>query len=583
MSVFLPVFLRNIFARSSHKPPQPKPSLREPSVLALALFCSGLCGILSELALFNLAEMLLGGTNENLTYTVGFMLFAMGVGSAISAHPWLRNRESGTFILLEVALSLLAASSVVAIFALAGIWPALAAPAIWIWGPLIGLLTGMEIPFVLRMNRASGMRLPTNAAWVLTPDYLGSLSAFVLFGFWWLPTLGLARTAWLGGVINLFVGLLVWFTLRTRLRRPRLLAAICGSGALSLATLGWFLQPWMAIAEQRHYRDKIVWAKETAYQRVVITDNGAGSNPEHSSLRPAQLPPLVAAAGPLQLRQQNDTRSFCEEDLRLYIQGGLQFSTCDAHRYHELLIHPAIHLLRTGRPSSAPGEISGNVLVLGGGDGLAVRELLKYPQVRITLVELDGTLLRLFRDHPRFSALHDRALSDPRVRIHIGDAAQYLRRLKEPVALIVMDFPDPYHTRVARLYSTAFFRHAARVLLPQGVLVTQSFSPEFHPRAFRMVRKTMQSTGWRVVSLQTPMRSFEHWGFHLGSLQRSESEMKAELDRFRPTVSTRYLNREAMQAAIRWSRELPLDLPDLLVNDPFTLPLSTVYRRELRK
>ncbi len=544
-------------------------------LVALSLFLSGFCGIISELSLFNLAEALLGGTNANLTSTMGLMMFAMGVGSAFTAHRFFRDASVELFVLIECALSLVAMGSVAGIYLLSGLLPGSA--AIWIWtvSPIIGLLVGLEIPIVLRINERLGLKLRLNASLVMAPDYFGALAAFVLFTFLLLPAIGLGRVAWLGGALNLAVAALAALAFRAHLRRP--LAVLAGFAVLLpvAAGLGLGMPRIMAYAEQLHYRDGIVAARETPYQRVVITDRAAPGNPNYRRAPSGSEP--VAQEGGISLRRVRGRHAaLCREDIRLYINGGLQFSTCDEYRYHEMLVHPALGL------AGLAGR-RGRALVLGGGDGLAVRELLKYPGLEIRLVELDGTMVRLFRDDPRFARLNGGALSDPRVRITVGDAFRFLRETGSRFDLIVMDFPDPFKTGTARLYSTQFFRFAARTLAPGGVLVTQSMSPLFHPRAFLSVRKTMEAAGLRVVSLQVPMLAFEHWGFQVGSLGATAAALKARLEAFTPAVPTRFLNREAVQAAHRWGKALDVADADIPVNDQFTLPLAELYRETLRR
>lgn len=541
-------------------------------VMVLSLFLSGFCGIVSELSLFNLAEGLLGGTNANLTYTMGLMMFAMGVGSAFTALRWFREVTVEMFIAVECALSALTMVSVLGIYLLAGWLPGSA--AWWIWGlsPLIGLLVGLEIPIVLRINEVLGLRLRLNASLVMAPDYFGALAAFVLFTFVLLPGMGLARAAWLGGALNLAVACAMALMFRPYLRRPLLVLGCFVLLAAGAAALGLAMPRMMAFAEQLHFRDGIVAARETPYQRIVVTDRRRPGNPAYIAKEPRGT--TLADAGAHVLRRVRDANSaYCKEDIRLYINGGLQFSTCDEHRYHEMLVHPAMSLARGPR----------KVLVLGGGDGMAVREVLKYADVAVRLVELDAEMVTLFRDDARFARLNGGVLSDARVTITVGDAFRFLRETRERFDVILMDFPDPRSTSTARLYSTQFFRFAARVLAPGGILATQSMSPLFHPRAFVSVRKTMAAAGFRVVSLQVPMLTFEHWGFQVGALDASVKTLQERLDAYRPTVPTRYLNREAVQAARRWGKELLRDAGDVPINDQFTLPLPGLYRETLRR
>ena len=151
--------------------------------------------------------------------------------------------------------------------------------------------------------------------------------------------------------------------------------------------------------------------------------------------------------GRFQSRFQRVVLTRRADDLRLYLDGNLQFSSVDEYRYHEALVHPAMASVR--RPE--------RILLLGAGDGLALREILRWPSVRsVTLVELDPLILDIARRHPRLLALNQGSLTDPRVTVLTGDAFAYTRRLDDSFDVVIADFPDPDQAAVARLYSVGF-------------------------------------------------------------------------------------------------------------------------------
>lgn len=538
-------------------------------VVGISLLLSGFCGIISELSLFNLAETLIGGTNANLTSTMGLMMFAMGVGAALAAHRWFRHVSVEMLIGVEILLSLTTMSSVAVIYTFSGWFPGSAAAWIWVFSVWVGVLIGLEIPLVLRINEELGLHLRLNASLVMAPDYFGSLAAFVLFTFVLLPQMGLGHVAWLGGVLNLLVAALVALVFRRFLRRPRwtvFLFLVFGGVA---GGLGGFMPGIMDYAEQLHYRDGIFWSRTTPYQRLVVTQKTKPGNLNYS-LGPLKTKTL-AQKGAMTLKQVK-APAVCGEDIRLFINGGLQFSTCDEHRYHEMLVHPAATLVPRLKKA----------LVLGGGDGMGVRELLKYPKLLVTLVDLDEKMVRLFTHEPLFSRLNNNALKSDRVEVVVMDAFRFLRETTGQFDLIVMDFPDPYHTVIARLYSLQFFKFAHARLSPGGILVTQSMSPLYQPEAFLSVKKTMKAAGLSVISLQVPMLTFEHWGFQVGSKELSSIEMGQKLDDYTSSVPTRFLNAEAMQAAHRWGKQTHR-MKDIPVNDQFTLPLAELYQKALKR
>ena len=220
------------------------------------------------------------------------------------------------------------------------------------------------------------------------------------------------------------------------------------------------------------YDDPVVYAETTGYQEIVLT----------------QSQPL--AEGPT--------------DTRLFLNGDLQFSSIDEYRYHEALVHPVL---------AGPRD---RVLVLGGGDGLALREVLRYPDVReVVEVELDPAVLRLAREDPRLTDLNGHSLDDPRVRVVATDAFAWLRETEERFDAVIVDMPDPDSTATAKLYSTEFYLLARRALGPDARLVVQAGSPYFAPRTYDCIVNTIRSAGLGVTPYQVNVPTFGDWGFVL--------------------------------------------------------------------
>jgi spermidine synthase len=234
------------------------------------------------------------------------------------------------------------------------------------------------------------------------------------------------------------------------------------------------------------YDDPVVHAETSSYQEIVLTTSA-----------PFTGPLAERFTGP--------------PDTRLFLNGDLQFSSRDEYRYHEALVHPALAGPRL------------RVLVLGGGDGLALREVLRYPDVReVVEVELDPAVVRLARTDPRLRALNQGALDDPRVRIVHADAFEWLRHPEEQAAagydVIIVDLPDPDSTATAKLYSTEFYALARRTLAPGGRLAVQAGSPYFAPETFSCVLSTVRSAGLAAVPYHVDVPSFGDWGFVLAAV-----------------------------------------------------------------
>ncbi len=224
------------------------------------------------------------------------------------------------------------------------------------------------------------------------------------------------------------------------------------------------------LAEQNLYADDVIFARNTRYQRIVLTR--------------------------------------WRDDLRLFLNSHLQFSSRDEYRYHEALVHPGLSFVSGAR----------HVLVLGGGDGLAVREILKYPTVEsVTLVDLDPEMTRLFREHPVFSALNNHSLQSPKVRVINSDAFPWLEKNDGIFDFVVVDFPDPTSFSLGKLYTTAFYRSLRRHVARYGAVAVQSTSPLFARKSFWCIAETMKQAGFRTYPYHVYVPSFGEWGFVLGS------------------------------------------------------------------
>jgi spermidine synthase len=260
----------------------------------------------------------------------------------------------------------------------------------------------------------------------------------------------------------------------TSLLRPLILKGLWGlrvRGALVAASLiaGLLyadrLTKW---AEESLYADRIVYARSTPYQRIVVTGDRAG--------------------------------------FQLFLNGHLQLNSLDEYRYHEALVHPA--LILHGAPR--------RVLVLGGGDGLALREILKYPAVQhVTLVDIDPEMTRLSARFPPLAELNAGALSDPRVTVVNQDAFVWLQNPGPPFDAAIVDFPDPSSYSLGKLYTTRFYRMLQEHLTPEAAVAVQCTSPLVARRSFWCVIRTLEDSGFHVRPYHATVPSFGVWGFAL--------------------------------------------------------------------
>ncbi len=450
----------------------PTASIRPAEVALLAsVFVVAACGLLYELAAGALASYLLGDSVLQFSTVIGTYLFAMGVGSYLSR--FLERQLVGHFLRIELLVGLIGGLLPASLFALHSVAAGSFRFALYGLVLVVGTLVGLEIPLVMRILKRhfrDRYALKDLVSQVLTFDYLGALAVAIAFPLLLVPQLGLIRTGLFFGLLNAAVALWTLWLFRGELRAPRLhaLACVITVAALGLAFAGADrITRW---AEDRFYGDAIVYAENSAYQRVVVTSGAAG--------------------------------------VRLFLNGNLQFHSRDEYRYHEALVHPAM------AAHGAPKQ----VLVLGGGDGMAVREVLRYDSVEgVTLVELDPHMTELFSTAPMLRALNGDALRSPKLRIVNADAFAWLEANPGHFDVIVVDFPDPTNFSIGKLYTTTFYQRLDEHLAAGGYAVVQTTSPLIARRSFWTVAATIEATGLAATGYHAHVPSFGEWGFIIAS------------------------------------------------------------------
>jgi spermidine synthase len=442
-------------------------------VLILSIFVVASCGLAYELIAGALSSYLLGDSVLQFSSIIGCYLFAMGVGAHFSQYIH-DDDVLDRFIDIELLIALVGGVSATLLF-FAFSW--MSTPfrsVLYAIVFMIGVMVGMEVPLVMRaLNKRQG-EFKEIVSKVLTFDYLGALAVSLLFPLLLAPKLGLSRTAFLFGIFNALVALWMTKLFKADLKRAKL-QAFKASLILGLLLTGFALSDRMTEwTEKRLFGDEIVHAETSQYQRLVVTRY--------------------------------------KDDLRLHINGNLQFSSIDEHRYHEALVHPAMQTLAAAR----------RVLVLGGGDGLAVREILKYEHVsEVVVVDLDPAMTDLFKSAKDLTKLNGNSLNHAKVNVVNADAFQWLEKNSQVFDAAIVDFPDPSNYALGKLYSVPFYRLLAKHIAPEGLMVIQSTSPYFAPNAFWSINATLQETGLKTWPYHVYVPSFGEWGFIIGSKKAS--------------------------------------------------------------
>jgi spermidine synthase len=487
--------------------PPPVVTSRLPRFLLLfAVFLCAACGLVYELALTALGSYLIGNSVLQTSIVLSVMVFAMGVGS-LAAKP-LRRRAAGAFALVEGLLALVGGLSVLILY-VAYAWLRIYTPGVVVIAFVVGMLIGAEIPLLMTLlQRIRRQEAGSAVADMFAVDYIGALVGGLCFPLLLLPTFGQIKGALVVGCVNALAGMVVVLWIFRKQIRRVVQAGLLAGMAVVLALLGgaYALADDIEVtARQQLYRDPVVHAERTPYQQIVVTES-----------------PTLTGDG----------------DMRLFLNGDLQFSSVDEYRYHEALVHPAL----AGKRSS--------VLVLGGGDALALREVLRYDDVEeVTLVDLDPAMTRLAREFSPLRELNDDALADPRVTAVNADAFNWLRDTTKRFDAIVIDFPDPDTAALAKLYSVEFYDMVSRALAPNGNVVVQSGSPFFAPKTFWSIDATLRAAGFATTPYNVDVPSFGNWGFVLAR-PAAETEGASPRLRLAPDApELRFLDGKVLRAA----------------------------------
>lgn len=439
-----------------------RPSAVRYPVLVVVFVCAA-CGLVYELELVALASYLIGDSVTQASVVLSLMVFAMGVGSLLAKR--LRCRAAVGFGLVEGGLALIGGCSALVLYA-AFAWLGEARYVLVGFSLAIGVLIGAEIPLLMSLiqkaesARASGAREKEGApdpagtvADLFAADYVGALVGGLAFPFLLLPWLGQLTGALVTGAVNAVAGggLVLWLFRHDLTARSRALLIVANVTVLAvLATATVLVDDFERAARRAVYGDSVRVAVHTDLQEVVVTGKRGG-------------PP------------------------DLFVDGRLRVGGQDDYRYHESLVHPAMN---------GPHA---RVLIIGGGDGLAAREVLRYPGVRsVTVVERDPGVVRLARTNPELAALNGHAYRDPRVRVAFADAFRWLRGAAEGgrYDVVISDLPDPGISASTKLYSEEFYGLSTRVLADGGRLVVHAGSVSARPRTFWTVDSTLRAAGF---------------------------------------------------------------------------------------
>lgn len=478
-------------------------------LMLTTLIISG-CSIIYEVLISSVSSFLVGDSIKQFSITIGLYMSAMGLGSYLSKH--IKSKLFDWFVVVEIAVGVLGGISTLVLF-LSNIYIKSYELIMYLEIIGIGTLVGLEIPLLTRVIEDNTKNLRVTLSTIFSFDYIGALIGSIAFPLVLLPKFGYFTTAFLIGALNIVVSLVIIYGYKEYIKNLKSFKII-SILLFILMFIGTIFSDSIASSiEGKLYRDKIILSKQTKYQNIVVTKH--------------------------------------KDDLRLFINGNIQFSASDEYRYHETLVHIPMNVAKKTE----------KVLVLGGGDGLAVREILKYPQVKkITLVDLDKEMVQLSSTNPHIVKLNNQSLSDKKVELVYNDAFKFVEGNKEIYDVIIVDLPDPNNESLNKLYTSVFYRLCGNNLAKTGAMSVQSTSPYYARQAYWCINKTIEEEGFNVIPYHVEVPTFGDWGFQL------VTKVPIDVENIKLGVETKFLNSETVDRLFKFSKDEMVDKKDIMTN-----------------
>lgn len=495
-------------------------------LMITTLLISG-CSMIYEVLISAVSSYLIGDSIKQFSITIGLYMSAMGIGSYLSKY--VRKHLFDWFVFVEIGVGILGGLSSMILFLA---YAHLESYELVMYGQiiLIGILVGLEIPLLTRIIEENNPNLRITLSTLFSFDYIGGLIGSVAFPLLLLPELGYFATSFVTGCINIAVALIIIYQYHEKIKALKGFVSVAAI-SLGMMIIGALFSGNIASQiEGKLYRDQVIYSDQTPYQKIVMTKH--------------------------------------KDDLRLFIDGNLQFSSMDEYRYHESLVH--IPMMAS--------PYKEKVLILGGGDGLVAREILKYEEVQeIDLIDLDAEMTELCKKDIGVSKLNEGSLSSEKVHIINEDAYKYLEETNELYDVIIIDLPDPNNETLNKLYTNVFYRLAAKCLKETGVMSIQSTSPYYAKKAFWCIHKTLKNEGLEVVPYHVQVPSFGDWGFQL------VSKHSLDLSLLSLSVPTRFLNQETLQRLFIFSEDEKVDLEAISDNTLAKPKLLSYYLEAVKE
>lgn len=495
-------------------------------LMLTTLLISG-CSIIYEVLISSVSSYLVGDSIKQFSITIGLYMSAMGIGSYLSRY--IKRQLFDWFVFVEIAVGIIGGFTSLILF-MSYVHIEAYMLVMYIQIIAIGILVGLEIPLLTRIIEENNPNLRLTLSTLFSFDYIGGLIGSIAFPLLLLPQLGYFTTSFVTGCLNIIVALIIVFQYRDKIKRFKLFNSVAIGSLVVMICGALFSNEIATSVEGRLYRDQVIYSNQTPYQNIVMTKH--------------------------------------KDDLRLFIDGNLQFSSSDEYRYHECLVH---------MPMMAAANRE-KVLILGGGDGLAAREVLKYNEVKeITLVDLDAEIVELCKTNLEISQLNEQALSSDKLKVINTDGYKYLEETDEVYDVILVDFPDPNNETLNKLYTNVFYRLATNHLSEAGAMSVQSTSPYYAKKAYWCINKTIESEGLKVQPYHVQVPSFGDWGFQL------VTKHTIPIENLKLSVETKFLNQETLDRLFIFSKDEVIDKQQIEINTLSSPKLMTYYLEAVKE
>ncbi len=547
--------------------------LLDDTLLIMTMAVLAGCGLIYEYLLSHYAGRVLGVMESTIYTMIGLMIVSMGLG-AFAARK-VRCAYNG-FVYLELIIALLGSSAILIIggliavtqmlptiiadtFALppdmiprGGVFKHLSFIAFnspYFFGVILGFFIGMEIPLIARIREhIHGQHLANNLGTIYGADYIGAgvgAAIWVLF----LLSLDISKAAAITASLNLVAGGFFIMRYWDKLQWRKTFVSLHLVLAFIIVLMFSFGNQWLNQMNSLLYLDKVVHSQKTRYQQLTLTERHMG---------------VTSGIA------QNNIINF-------YLNGRLQFSSLDEHIYHDYLVAPVL----------AGSARRDNVLIIGGGDGLALRDVLNYSPQHVTLIDLDSELIDIFQSPskhlpPRLAAqitrINQNSLQDKRVNILRSDAFIAINDLLKSGQIfdaIIVDLPDPSHPDLNKLYSVNFYARLKQLLSGDGLIAIQSTSPYHAKNSFISIGKTLSAANFpHVQQYHDNVPSFGEWGWTIAAkMGLSPLNRLKQLDEL--PVKHSWLNLDILKAAFVFPNDFYRDKDKIGVN---ILGSHTIYQ-----